>query len=90
MSPSLRELGSVRSAAVVNAAIRALWEKSGSRLSTADEARYQQLLVEWAAAVAAERDEADEADEADEEPGAAGTTAGAPRAGAVLRLARAA
>ncbi|WP_311137176.1 hypothetical protein [Streptomyces sp. I6] len=87
MSPSLRELGSVRSAAVVNAAIRALWEKSGSRLSTADEARYQQLLVEWAAAVAAERDEADEADE---EPGAAGTTAGAPRAGAVLRLARAA
>ncbi|RNL74065.1 hypothetical protein EBF04_07760 [Streptomyces sp. I6] len=64
-----------------------MWEKSGSRLSTADEARYQQLLVEWAAAVAAERDEADEADE---EPGAAGTTAGAPRAGAVLRLARAA
>ncbi|GBQ04164.1 hypothetical protein SSP531S_56560 [Streptomyces spongiicola] len=72
---------------MVNAAIRALWEKSGSRLSPADEARYQQLLVEWAAALAAERTEADEADE---EPGAAGATAGSPRAGAVLRLARAA
>ncbi len=77
----------MRSAAVVNAEIRALWEKSGSRLSTADEARYQQLLVEWAAAVAAERAEAGEADE---EPGAAGTPAGAPLAGGVLRLTRAA
>lgn len=78
----------MRSAAVVNAAIRALWEKSGSRLSSADEARYQQLLVEWAAAVAAERTRADEADE---EPGAAGTTAGgAPLVSAVLQLPRAA
>lgn len=80
----------MRSAAVVNAEIRALWEKSGSRLSTADEARYQQLLVEWAAAVAAERAEAGEAGDADEEPGAAGTPAGAPLAGGVLRLTRAA
>ncbi|MFE3326786.1 hypothetical protein [Streptomyces sp. NPDC059176] len=51
MSPNVRELGSVRSAAVVNAEIRALWERSGKRLSAGDEARYQQLLVEWAAAV---------------------------------------
>ncbi|MCX4509301.1 hypothetical protein OHA27_03085 [Streptomyces sp. NBC_01619] len=51
MSPTLRELGSVRSAAVVNAEIRALWARSGARLSAADEAKYQRLLVEWAAAV---------------------------------------
>ncbi|MFI1468972.1 hypothetical protein [Streptomyces wuyuanensis] len=87
MSPTLRELGSVRSAAVVNAEIRALWAKSGSRLSAADEAKYQLLLVEWAAAVAAER--AEDA-EADEEPGAAGAAPRTPRADPVLRLTRAA
>jgi hypothetical protein len=51
MSPILRKPGSVRPAAVVNAEIRALWARSGSRLSAVDEARYQGLLVEWAAAV---------------------------------------
>ncbi|MEU2492793.1 hypothetical protein [Streptomyces sp. NPDC007883] len=87
MSPTLRELGSVRSAAEVNAEIRALWAKSGSRLSAAAEAKYQQLLVEWAAAVAAERD--GEA-EGVEEAGAAGTAPRDPHAGVVLRLTRAA
>ncbi|MFD5424440.1 hypothetical protein [Streptomyces sp. NPDC127084] len=53
MSPDLRKPGSVRSAAVVNTEIRALWARSGGRLSAADEAVYQALLVEWAAAVAA-------------------------------------
>ncbi|WP_338676387.1 hypothetical protein V1460_27970 [Streptomyces sp. SCSIO 30461] len=52
MSPDLRKPGSVRSAAVVNAEIRALWARSGGRLSAVDEAVYQGLLVEWAAAVA--------------------------------------
>ncbi|MCZ7460509.1 hypothetical protein [Streptomyces sp. WMMC940] len=84
MSPTLRELGSVRSAAMVNAEIRALWAKSGSRLSAADEAKYQHLLVEWAAAVDAERAEDAEADEE------AGTAPPAPRTGAPLRLTRAA
>ncbi|MFJ2744476.1 hypothetical protein ACIO3O_33035 [Streptomyces sp. NPDC087440] len=42
---------SVRSAAVVNAEIRALWSRTDGALSPADEARYQELLVEWAAAV---------------------------------------
>ncbi len=89
----------MRSAAVVNAEIRALWAKSGSRLSAADEAKYQLLLVEWAAAVAAERAEdtdpdeeagADEDTEADEEAGAAGAAPRAPRTSPVLRLTRAA
>ncbi|MDI9887270.1 hypothetical protein QMZ92_23590 [Streptomyces sp. HNM0645] len=87
MSPTLRELGSVRSAAVVNAEIRALWAKSGSRLSAADEAKYQHLLVEWAEAVDAERSE-DAA--ADEDADGAGTAPPAPRTGAPLRLIRAA
>ncbi|MGW2559788.1 hypothetical protein ACWCXB_11175 [Streptomyces sp. NPDC001514] len=54
MSPNPRKPGSVRSAAVVNAEIRALWDRSGGRLSAVDEARYQGLLVEWAAAVEAD------------------------------------
>ncbi|MEU6704668.1 hypothetical protein [Streptomyces wuyuanensis] len=87
MSPTLRELGSVRSAAVVNAEIRALWAKSGSRLSAADEAKYQLLLVEWAAAVAAERAEDTGTGE---EAGAAGDAPRPPRTGPVLRLTRAA
>ncbi|MFD7609568.1 hypothetical protein [Streptomyces sp. NPDC059828] len=53
MSPDLRKPGSVRSAAVVNAEIRALWARSGGRLSAVDEAEYQRLLVEWASAVKA-------------------------------------
>jgi hypothetical protein len=39
----------------VNAEIRSLWEyAAGGRLSPAQEARYQELLVEWADAVRAE------------------------------------
>ncbi|WP_262004854.1 hypothetical protein [Streptomyces sp. FIT100] len=66
MSPNLRKPGSVRSAALVNAEIRALWDRSGGRLSAVDEARYQGLLVEWAAAVGT----AGDAGGADEEAGA--------------------
>ncbi|MFJ8001154.1 hypothetical protein ACIQ7D_29190 [Streptomyces sp. NPDC096310] len=44
----------VRSAAVVNAEIRALWARAGSALSSAEQERYQRLLVEWAAAVRAD------------------------------------
>ncbi|MFJ5227843.1 hypothetical protein [Streptomyces sp. NPDC088400] len=46
--------GSVRSAAVVNSEIRALWGRAGSALSPAEQERYQRLLVEWAAAVRAD------------------------------------
>jgi hypothetical protein len=44
----------VRSAAVVNMRIRALWARSGGALSPADQDRYQCLLEEWAAAVRAD------------------------------------
>lgn len=43
-----------RPAAVVNAEIRSLWEYAEGALSPAQEARYQELLVEWADAVRAE------------------------------------
>lgn len=39
-----------RSAAEVNAEIRDLWQRSGGFLTPQDEAEYQRLLVEWAAA----------------------------------------
>ncbi|MEU0129914.1 MULTISPECIES: hypothetical protein [unclassified Streptomyces] len=39
-----------RPAFVVNQEIRDLWQRSGGLLSPDDEAQYQQLLVEWAAA----------------------------------------
>ncbi|RPK80717.1 hypothetical protein EES46_30425 [Streptomyces sp. ADI98-10] len=41
---------SARSAAEVNAEIRDLWQRSGGSLTPQDEAEYQRLLVEWAAA----------------------------------------
>lgn len=41
---------SARSAAEVNAEIRDLWQRSGGCLTPQDEAEYQRLLVEWAAA----------------------------------------
>ncbi|MFF0746473.1 hypothetical protein ACFYVL_39375 [Streptomyces sp. NPDC004111] len=52
-SPTPHTPGTVRSAAVVNAEIRALWSRTDGALSAADEARYQELLVEWAAALRA-------------------------------------
>ncbi|MFJ4920780.1 hypothetical protein [Streptomyces sp. NPDC088725] len=47
----------VRSAAVVNAEIRALWTRAGGAgraLSEAEQDRYQRLLVEWAASIRAD------------------------------------
>lgn len=41
---------STRSATEVNAKIRDLWQRSGGYLTPQDEAEYQRLLVEWAAA----------------------------------------
>ncbi|OKJ06917.1 hypothetical protein AMK20_26265 [Streptomyces sp. TSRI0261] len=49
MSPMSSSV-SARSAAEVNAEIRDLWQRSGGRLTPQDEAEYQRLLVEWAAA----------------------------------------
>ncbi|MFC9121372.1 hypothetical protein ACFTXO_16490 [Streptomyces sp. NPDC057067] len=43
--------GSVRSAAVVNEEIRALWQRSGGVLTPEGQREYKRLLVEWAAAV---------------------------------------
>ncbi|KAB2587619.1 MULTISPECIES: hypothetical protein [Streptomyces] len=50
MSPMSSSSVSTRSAAEINAAIRGLWQRSGGYLSPQDEAEYQRLLVEWAAA----------------------------------------
>jgi hypothetical protein len=38
----------------VNEDIRALWPRAGRELTVAERARYERLLVEWAAAVRAE------------------------------------
>ncbi len=40
-----------RSAAEVNEEIRALWRRSGGRLTTEQRAEYQRLVMEWVAAV---------------------------------------
>lgn len=50
--------GSVRSAAVVNAEIRALWAHPCVRLSVPERVQYERLLEEWAVAVRAEVGEA--------------------------------
>jgi len=47
-------LGSVRSAAVLNEEIRALWPHPDARLTDVERAEYERLLAEWAAAVRAE------------------------------------
>lgn len=48
--------GSVRSSAVLNEAIRALWQRGGGQLGTADlRAEYAALVVEWATAVRTEQ-----------------------------------
>ena len=57
MSPNLSP-GSVRSAACVNAEIRALWLRAGGRLSAEERQVYARLIVEWAEAVRAEVAEA--------------------------------
>ena len=53
--------GSVRSAACVNAEIRALWLRAGGVLGPVERAVYAALVVEWAAAVRAEQQVADAA-----------------------------
>ncbi len=56
MSPDVVTAGSVRSAADLNEEIRALWQRAGGRLVTAEQrAAYARLVVEWAAAVQRER-----------------------------------
>ncbi|MFD3516618.1 hypothetical protein [Streptomyces sp. NPDC058657] len=52
-TPTPNAPGSVRPAEAVNAEIRALWSRTDGALTAADEARYQELLVEWAVAVRA-------------------------------------
>ncbi|MCF3964575.1 hypothetical protein [Streptomyces fuscigenes] len=53
-SGAIGESASERSAAAVNTQIRALWARAGASLGPAEQERYQQLLVEWAAAVKAD------------------------------------
>jgi len=54
MSPTPLPSGAVRPAAVVNEDIRALWPRAGTELTAKERAKYERLLVEWAAAVRAE------------------------------------
>ncbi|MCX5202511.1 hypothetical protein OG897_13765 [Streptomyces sp. NBC_00237] len=59
MPPTSPRRTPARAAAAVNAEIRSLWQyASDGSLSPAQEARYQELLVEWADAVRAELVEA--------------------------------
>ncbi|MFS8200017.1 hypothetical protein ACLVWQ_15180 [Streptomyces sp. CWNU-52B] len=51
MSPESPTHGSVRSSAVLNDHIRALWIRAGGYLSPQDRAEYELLVVAWAAAV---------------------------------------
>lgn len=53
MSPDSRPCGCMRPAARVNEAIRDLWPEGA--VEPTDPAAYQRLLVEWAAAVKAEK-----------------------------------
>jgi hypothetical protein len=54
MPPSPPPRGSVRSAAELNAAIRALLERTRRQLSDVEREEYEQLVVEYAAATKAE------------------------------------
>ena len=54
MSPNPPAPGPVRSAAVVNEAIRALWARAGGTLTPWERAEYEELLAEYAAAVQAD------------------------------------
>ena len=56
--PPTPPCGPVRSAAAINAAIRALWPHPAVRLSDEERAQYERLVQEWAQAV---RDEVAEA-----------------------------
>lgn len=50
--------GSVRSAAVVNEEIRALWARAGGTLTVEQRREYELVVVEWAAAMRDEEAEA--------------------------------
>jgi len=54
MSPSPAPDGRVRSAAELNARIRALLERTRRQLSDAERAEYDELVAEWEAASKAE------------------------------------
>ena len=54
MPPTTPASGPVRSAAAVNAEIRALWRDPSVRLTDVQRAAYERLCVEWAAAKRAE------------------------------------
>ncbi|MCK1819044.1 hypothetical protein MTQ10_05325 [Streptomyces sp. XM83C] len=51
MSPDSMPSGSVRSAAELNERIRALWLRTGGRLTDREREQYEALVVEWAEAV---------------------------------------
>lgn len=55
MPPSPPVRGSARSAAQLNALIRAFWPHRDKRLSEAERAEYAELVTEWIDAEAAER-----------------------------------
>ncbi|MEU9589104.1 hypothetical protein ACGF7W_14370 [Streptomyces sp. NPDC048219] len=54
MSPDYVTPGSARSAAELNAQIRALWRRAGGSLSAQERVEYELLVVEWAAAIRCE------------------------------------
>ncbi|GAA0350706.1 hypothetical protein GCM10009540_83720 [Streptomyces turgidiscabies] len=54
MSPDSLAPGSVRSAAVLNEQIRALWLRAGGTLSAQEREEYELLVVKWAAAIRGE------------------------------------
>lgn len=56
--PPTPDLGSVRSAAVLNEQIRALWARAGGTLTVEQKRVYDGLVAEWAAAVRGEVGEA--------------------------------
>lgn len=54
MPPTPSSPTPARSAALLNDLIRALWMRAGGRLDAGQRAEYEQLVVEWAAAVRVE------------------------------------
>ncbi|MCW7945153.1 hypothetical protein AAW14_24855 [Streptomyces hygroscopicus] len=62
MCPKPNGRVSARSSSELNDRIRALWQRAGGRPFTPDErAEYKALVVEWAAAIQAERSDVAEA-----------------------------
>lgn len=58
MPPDDLSPGSVRSAAVLNEQIRALWARAGGTLTVEQKREYDGLVAEWAAAMRGEVGEA--------------------------------